>query len=314
MAQDWVMRGMLIEPQGNFGSVDGDPPAAYRYTEAACPPLAEEMLAISTRKRSISFPTYKSRTTEPSVLPAALPNLLMNGSTGIAVGMATNIPPHNLGELIDAVCAMIDNPDHQIDEIIDLLPGPDFPTGGIIAGRTGIESYLRTGRGIVRIKGRVLVEEMKSGKEMIIITEIPYNVNRATLVTKIAQLVSDKSLEGISDLRDESDENTRIVIELKRGEVPRVVINKLYKMTAMESSFGVILLALDNRRPKQMNIKEMLTCYVDHRRDVIYRRTQFRLKPGRGPGPYPRRLQDRPGQPRRLCPDHPRLRQSRRGP
>jgi len=278
MAQNWVMRYPLIEPQGNFGSVDGDPPAAYRYTEARLSSVAEELLRNIDEDTVDFVPNYKESTTEPSVLPAALPNLLMNGSTGIAVGMATNIPPHNLDELIDAVCATIDNPAIGIDEIIELLPGPDFPTGGIIAGRTGIDSYLRTGRGIVRIKGRVLVEELKNSREQIIISEIPYNVNRASLVTKIAALVSDKSLDGISDIRDESDEKTRIVIELKRGEVPRVVINKLYKMTALESSFGVILLALDNRRPKQMNIKEMITCYVDHRREVVYRRTQHRLR------------------------------------
>jgi DNA gyrase subunit A len=278
MAQRWVMRYPLIDPQGNFGSVDGDPPAAYRYTEARLMSTAEELLHGIDEDTVDFVPNYKESTTEPAVLPSALPNLLMNGSTGIAVGMTTNIPPHNLDELITATCAIIENPNITIDEILQIIPGPDFPTGGIIAGRSGIESYMRTGRGIVRTKGRVVVEETKTGREHVIITELPYNVNRATLVTKIAELVSDKIIEGISDLRDESDENTRIVIELKRGEVPRVIINQLYKMTALESSFGVILLALDQKRPKQMNIKELLQCYIEHRREVIYRRTQFRLK------------------------------------
>jgi DNA gyrase subunit A len=278
MAQNWVMRYPLIQPQGNFGSVDGDPPAAYRYTEARMTAIAEEMLR-SIDEDTVDFvPNYKESTTEPSVLPAALPQLLMNGSTGIAVGMTTNIPPHNLGELVDGINAYIDNPSISIDEVMQLIPGPDFPTGGSIAGRKGIESYMRTGKGIVRTKGTAHLEQLKGGKEQIVITEIPFNVNRATLVTKIAELIADKKLTGVSDLRDESDENTRIVIELKRGEVPRVTINKLYKHTQLESSFGVILLALDNRRPKQMNIKEMLGCYIDHRREVTIRRTQFQLK------------------------------------
>ncbi|RME71102.1 MAG: DNA gyrase subunit A [Verrucomicrobia bacterium] len=278
LAQDWVMRYPLIDPQGNFGSVDGDPPAAYRYTEARLTEIAEELLRDIDEETVDFAPNYKESTTEPTVLPSALPNLLMNGSTGIAVGMATNIPPHNLDELIDAICAVIDNPDTSIDEIAAIIKGPDFPTGGVIAGTSGIDSYLRTGRGIVRVRGKAHTEDLPNGKEQIIITEIPYNVNRASLVTQIAQLVSDKRVDEISDLRDESDENTRIVIELKRGEDPRVVINKLRKMTAFETSFGVNLLALDNRRPKQMNIRELLDCYIEHRRDVLYRRTQFRLR------------------------------------
>ena len=201
----------------------------------------------------------------------------MNGSTGIAVGMATNIPPHNLDELIDATCAIIDNPNISVDDICNIIKGPDFPSGGVIAGREGILSYLKTGRGIVRIKGKAHTEEMKGGSEQIVITEIPYNVNRATLVTRIAELVGEKVLEGIRDLRDESDENTRIVIELKRGEQAKVVINQLFQKTALESSFGVILLAIDHKRPKQMNIKELIECYIAHRREVITRRTQFRL-------------------------------------
>lgn len=201
----------------------------------------------------------------------------MNGSTGIAVGMTTNIPPHNLSEVIDAACAIIDNPNISLDDLIDIIPGPDFPGGGYVHGTAGIQSYLRTGRGIVRTRGIAEVVETK-GKEEIIISAIPYNVNRATLVMRIAELITDKSIDGIADLRDESTETTRIVIELKRGAIPRVIINQLYKSTALESSFGVILLALDNRRPKQMNIKEMIGCYIDHRREVIYRRTQFKLR------------------------------------
>lgn len=276
MAQNWVMRYPLIDPQGNFGSVDGDPPAAYRYTECRLQSIAEDLLK-SIDENTVDFtPNYKESTTEPTVLPTALPSLLMNGSTGIAVGMATNIPPHNLGELIDALCAMIENPQISLDELIEIIPGPDFPTGGIIAGKSGIIEYMKTGRGIVRTRGKLEIEEGES-RDRIIITELPYNVNRANFVSKIAELVSDKVLEGISDLRDESDENTRIVIELKRGVIARVVVNKLYRHTQLESSFGVILLALDQRRPKQMNIKELLECFMEHRREVVYRRTEFRL-------------------------------------
>jgi DNA gyrase subunit A len=278
LAQPWVMRYPLIDPQGNFGSVDGDPPAAYRYTEARLNAIAEELLKDIEEDTVDFVPNYKESTTEPTVLPSALPNLLMNGSTGIAVGMTTNIPPHNLSEIIDAACAVIDRPDISVDELVTYIPGPDFPTGGYINGRAGIKSYLTTGRGIVRMRGKAHTEELKGGGEQIIITEIPYNVNRATLVLRIAELVREKEIDGIRDLRDESDENTRIVIELKRGEQSQVVINQLYQKTALESSFGVILLALDKKRPKQMNIKELLECYIDHRRDVITRRTQFRLR------------------------------------
>ena len=278
MAQPWVMRYPLVDGQGNFGSVDGDSAAAYRYTECKLTKISEELLKDIDEDTVDFIPNYKESSTEPSVLPSALPTLLMNGSTGIAVGMATNIPPHNLGELIDAVCALIDNPSVTIDEIMEILPGPDFPTGGSIAGRSGINSYMHTGRGIVRMRGTMQIEDLPSGKQQIIITEIPYNANRATLVTRIADLVKEKILDGVSDLRDESTETTRIVVELKMGEIERVTMNKLYKMTAMESSFGVILLALDKRRPRQLNIKETLECYVEHRREVILRRTKFRLR------------------------------------
>ncbi len=276
LAQDWVMRYPLIIPQGNFGSIDGDPPAAYRYTECKLESISEELLKDIDEDTVDFVPNYKESTTEPSVLPAAMPNLLMNGSTGIAVGMTTNIPPHNLSEIIDAACAIIDNPSISLDELIQIIPGPDFPGGGYVHGKSGIDSYLRTGRGIVRTRGIAEAVE-KNGKEQIIISAIPYNVNRASLVVRIAELISEKAIDGISDLRDESTEITRIVIDLKRGAIPRVIINQLYKSTPLESSFGVILLALDNRRPKQMNIKEMISCYIDHRREVIYRRTQFKL-------------------------------------
>ncbi len=278
MAQPWVMRYPLVDGQGNFGSVDGDSAAAYRYTECKLTKISEELLKDIDEDTVDFIPNYKESSTEPSVLPSALPTLLMNGSTGIAVGMATNIPPHNLGELIDAVCALIDNPSVTIDEIMEILPGPDFPTGGSIAGRSGINSYMHSGRGIVRMRGTMHIEDLPSGKQQIIITEIPYNANRATLVTRIADLVKEKILDGVSDLRDESTETTRIVVELKMGEIERVTMNKLYKMTALESSFGVILLALDKRRPRQLNIKETLECYVEHRREVILRRTKFRLR------------------------------------
>jgi DNA gyrase subunit A len=278
MAQTWVMRYPLIEPQGNFGSVDGDPPAAYRYTECRLGSVAEDLLKDIDEDTVDFAPNYKESTVEPTVLPAGLPNLLMNGSTGIAVGMTTNIPPHNLNEIIDATCAIIDRPTITVDEICGIVTGPDFPTGGTISGREGILSYLKTGKGIVRIRGKAHTEEMKNGMEQIVITEIPYNVNRATLVTRIAELVTDKLIDGIRDVRDESDENTRVVIELKRGEQSKVVINQLFQKTALESSFGVTLLALDKKRPKQMNIKELIECFIEHRRDVITRRTKFRLR------------------------------------
>jgi DNA gyrase subunit A len=279
LAQNWVMRYTLIDPQGNFGSVDGDPPAAYRYTECRLRNIAEDLLG-DIEEDTVDFaPNYKESTTEPTVLPSALPNLLMNGSTGIAVGMATNIPPHNLHELIAAIVKVLDEPHTTtLDDLCGFIQGPDFPTGGTIAGREGILSYLKTGKGIVRIRGKAHTEEMKSGGEQIVITEIPYNVNRANLVIRIAELVTEKSIEGIRDVRDESDEQTRVVIELKRGEQASPILNQLYQKTALESSFGVTLLALDKKRPKQMNIRELIDCYIDHRRDVVTRRTKFRLK------------------------------------
>ena len=277
LAQPWVMRYPLIDPQGNFGSVDGDPPAAYRYTEARLNAIAGDLLKDIEEDTVDFVPNYKESTTEPSVLPSALPNLLMNGSTGIAVGMTTNIPPHNIDEIIEATCAIIDRPSISVDELCGIVKGPDFPTGGVISGREGILSYLKTGKGIVRTRGKAHTEELKNGMEQIVITQIPYNVNRNTLVLRIAELVGEKQIDGIRDLRDESDENTRIVVELKRGEQAKVVINQLFQKTALESSFGVTLLALDKKRPKQMNIKELIECYIEHRRDVVTRRTKFRL-------------------------------------
>lgn len=278
LAQDWVMRYPLVEPQGNFGSIDGDSAAAYRYTECRLQDIAEELLKDIDEDTVDFVPNYKESLQEPTVLPAALPNLLLNGSTGIAVGMTTNIPPHNLRELMDALIYLADHQEATVEDLMQIIKGPDFPTGGTVVGLEGIRSYLKTGRGIVHVRGEAHVEDLDNGKEQIIITEIPYNVNRANLVTKIADLVHQKILTEISDLRDESDENTRIVVELKRGEVPRVVLNKLFKMTPLETSFGVILLALDQQRPKQMNVKELLECYLEHRREVVSRRTQFRLR------------------------------------
>src|SRR5471030_1282075 len=278
LAQPWVMRYPLIDPQGTFCSVDGDPPAAYRYTEARLKDIAEDLLKDIEEDTVDFVPNYKESTTEPTVLPSALPNLLMNGSTGIAVGMTTNIPPHNLDEIIYATIAIIDNSRISVDELCSIVKGPDFPTGGVISGREGILSYLKTGKGIVRTRGKAHTEAMKGGMEQIVINEIPYNVNRNTIVLRIAELVGEKQIDGIRDLRDESDENTRIVVELKRGEQAKVVINQLFQKTALESSFGVTLLALDKKRPKQMNIKELIECYIEHRRDVVTRRTKFRLR------------------------------------
>ncbi len=278
LGQDWVMRYPLVDSQGNFGSIDGDSPAAYRYTECRLKDAAEELLR-DMDEDSVDFaPNYTESLLEPTVLPSALPNLLMNGSTGIAVGITTNIPPHNLRELMDALILLTDRPEATVDDLMKIIQGPDFPTGGTVVGFSGIRSYLKTGRGILHVRGEAHIGELEGGKEQIIITEIPYNINRANLVTKIAELVHEKILTEISDLRDESDENTRIVVELKRGEVPRVVLNKLYQLTPLEASFGVILLALDQQRPKQMNIKEMLECYLEHRREVVSRRTRFRLQ------------------------------------
>src|SRR6059036_3682731 len=277
MAQPWAMRETLVNGQGNFGSVEGDPPAAMRYTEARMTHLGAALMT-DMEKDTVDFvPNYDETRTEPTVFPAAFPNLLVNGGTGIAVGMATNIPPHNLVEVIDGICAQIDDPDITLEELMKHVKGPDFPTGCAILGTVGVRQYLETGRGSMKVRGKAGVEEIKGGKEQIVITEIPYNVNRATLVERIAELVNEKVLTDISAIRDESDENTRVVIELKRDGNPKVVINNLYKHTAMESSFAVILLAIDHGRPKLLS-KEANACYIEHRRDVVLRRTRFGLR------------------------------------
>ncbi len=277
LAQPWVMRYPLIDPQGNFGSVDGDPPAAYRYTEARLKDIAEELLKHIEEDTVDFAPNYKESTTEPTVLPAALPNLLMNGSTGIAVGMATNIPPHNLGEIIDATCAIIDRPTITLDEVCGIVKGPDFPTGGTISGREGILSYLKTGKGIVRTRGKAHTEELKGGMEQIVITEIPYNVNRAELEKKIAELATEKVIPEISSVRNESDENSRLVVDLKKDARAQVVLNNLYKHTELESSFSVHMLAIDGNRPRVFGMKDAIACYIEHRREVIIRRTKYLL-------------------------------------
>ena len=278
MAQHWAMREPLVDGQGNFGSVEGDPPAAMRYTEARMTHLGAALM-VDMDKDTVDFvPNYDETRTEPTVFPAAFPNLLVNGATGIAVGMATNIPPHNLVEIIDGICAQIDDPEITLDELMKHVKGPDFPTGCMICGVTGIRQYLETGRGSMKVRGRAGVEEIKGGKEQIVITEIPFNVNRASLVERIADLVNQKVLNDITAVRDESDENTRVVIELKRDANPKITINNLYKHTPMESSFPALMLAIDHGRPKLLSLREANACYIEHRREVVLRRTRFELR------------------------------------
>lgn len=277
MAQPWAMRDPLVDGQGNFGSVEGDPPAAMRYTEARMTHLGAALMQDMDRDTVDFVPNYDETRTEPTVFPAAFPNLLVNGGTGIAVGMATNIPPHNLGEVIDGICAQIDDPSISTDQLMQFIKGPDFPTGCSAMGIEGIRSYFRSGRGSVKVRGTLHVEEKKNGREVIVIDEIPFNVNRAVLVERIADLVTEKTITDISAIRDESDENTRVVIELKKGAVPKVIINNLYKLTALESSFSANMLAIDQRRPKVLNLKEIINCYIEHRREVVIRRTRFDL-------------------------------------
>jgi DNA gyrase subunit A len=279
MAQSFSLRYPLVDGQGNFGSVDGDSAAAMRYTEVRLTRLAHEMLE-DLDKETVDFtPNYDESVFEPSLLPAKIPNLMINGSSGIAVGMATNIPPHNLTEIVNAVIAFIDNPNISTGELISHVPGPDFPTAAMIYGRRGIDSAYRTGRGIIRLRARVIVEkEERSGRESIIVTEIPYQVNKARLIEKIAELVKDKRIEGIRFVRDESDrEGMRIVIGLKRDQLAAVVVNQLYAHTQMESTFGIILLAIVNKQPKLLTLKTLLGHFVDHRKEIITRRTRFEL-------------------------------------
>jgi DNA gyrase subunit A len=279
LAQDFSSRYPLIDGQGNFGSVDGDNAAAMRYTEVRMARLSDELLA-DIDKETVDFgPNYDESLTEPLVLPARFPNLLVNGSSGIAVGMATNVPPHNLSEIINATVLLIEKPSAGLDEIMALVPGPDFPTAGFIYGRSGIRTAYENGRGIIIMRARAAVEKFSRDREAIVVTEIPYQVNKAKLIERIAELVRDKKIDGISDLRDESDrEGMRIVIELKKDEPAQVVLNNLYKMTPMQSSFGIILLAIVKNQPKILNLREALSCFIEHRKDVVRRRTLFELR------------------------------------
>jgi len=282
MAQDFSMRVPLIDGQGNFGSVDGDMPAAMRYTESRLTKVAQSLLD-DLDKDTVDFePNYDGQEREPSVLPAKFPNLLVNGAGGIAVGMATNIPPHNLGEVIDACVALIENPALSIDELINIIPGPDFPTGGIILGRQGIRSAYHLGRGSIVMRGKVSIETFRKEREAIIVTEIPYQVNKATMVERIAELVREKKIEGISDLRDESDrDGFRVVVELKRDAMADVVLNQLYRFTPLQTNFGANMVALDGRRPQTMNLKDFLTLFIAFRETVVTRRTKHLLNKAR---------------------------------
>ena len=286
MAQDFSLRYMLVDGQGNFGSVDGDNAAAMRYTEIRMSKISHELLA-DIDKETVDFgPNYDGSEFEPLIMPTRIPNLLINGSSGIAVGMATNIPPHNLAETVDAAYALLLNSEITIDELIKLIPAPDFPTAGIIHGTSGVREGYKTGRGRVVIRGRVHVEPLEKGnREVIIIDELPYQVNKKNFIQKIAELVTDKKIEGISDLRDESDKSgMRVVVELKRGEIPDVVLNNLYKQTQLQDSFGINMVALSGGQPKLLNLKEVLDAFLKHRREVITRRTNFELKKARGRG------------------------------
>jgi DNA gyrase subunit A len=267
LAQDFNTRYVLVDGHGNFGSIDGDGAAAMRYTEVKMSKLSMEMLR-DIKKDTIDYmPNFDETLKEPTVLPSRFPNLLVNGSSGIAVGMATNIPPHNLKEVIDGTVVLIDNPDISIEDLMESIKGPDFPTGAFILGKDGIKTAYKTGRGKIKLRAVAEIEENAKGKSRIIVTEIPYQVNKSNLIQKIAEYVRDKKLEGISDLRDESDrDGLRIVIELKRDAIPKIVLNNLYKMTQMQTTFGIIMLALVNGEPKVLNLKEMLSHYIDHQR------------------------------------------------
>lgn len=279
MAQDFSLRYPLVDGQGNVGSIDGDPPAAQRYTEARLAHITDLMLS-DIEKDTVRFvPNFDGSLEEPAVLPATLPNLLVNGSSGIAVGMTTNIPPHNLGEIADAICYLVDNPQCDVKDLMKRVKGPDFPTGAIICGKDGIKDAYTTGRGRILVNAKANTEQQKNGKESIVVTEIPYQVNKSNLIKSIANLINEKKIEGISDLRDESDKDgMRIVIELRRGQNAEVVLNQLYKHTQMQETFGVIMLALVENRPRLLNLKEMVSFYVDHRKDVIIKKTKYDLK------------------------------------
>lgn len=280
MAQDFSLRYPLIDGQGNFGSIDGDPPAAMRYTEIRMDQLAGELLDDITKDTVDFTPNYDESLREPSVLPAGFPNLLVNGSSGIAVGMATNVPPHNLTEVVDAIIAMIRNPDITLAELMEIIPGPDFPTGGFITGKQGIVSAYETGRGVIQLRALATVEKNKRmDRESIVVNELPFQVNKAKVIEDIARLVKEKVVEGVSDLRDESDrEGMRIVIDLKKGEVPQVILNQLYKHTQMRSSFGIILLSIVDGRPRVLHLRELLSSFISFRKDIVTRRSQYELK------------------------------------
>ena len=279
LAQDFSMRYMLVDGHGNFGSVDGDPPAAYRYTEARMSKIAVDMLTDIDKDTVDFIPNYDDRLKEPTVLPSKFPNLLVNGSSGIAVGMATNIPPHNLGEAIDAVCLLIDKPEAELSEIMECMPGPDFPTGGIIMGRSGIRAAYSTGRGKIIVRAKTEIVEAKNGRFKIIVTELPYVVNKARLIENIADLVKEKRIEGISNIEDHSDRNgMHIEIDIKRDASPQIVLNQLFSFTQLQSTFGTIMLAIVDGEPKILTLKEMLENYIEFQRDIIARRTAFDLK------------------------------------
>ncbi len=280
MAQDFSLRYPLVDGQGNFGSVDGDSPAAMRYTEIRLTRLAHEFMEDLDKETVDFIPNYDGSLTEPTVLPTSVPNLLINGSSGIAVGMATNIPPHNLGEIVQGLLALIDNPDLTVPNLLAHIPGPDFPTAGFIYGTAGVRQAYETGRGIIRIRARAMIEKRKTqSRESIVINELPYQVNKARLIEKIAELVKEKKIEGIQDLRDESDrEGMRIVLDLKRDEVAEVILNQLYKFTAMETTFGIILLAIVKNRPQIMGLKTILVHFLDFRQEIIRKRTAFELR------------------------------------
>jgi DNA gyrase subunit A len=280
MAQDFAMRYPLVDGQGNFGSLDGDSPAAMRYTEVRLTKLAEEMIREDIDKETVDWvENYDGSETEPVVLPARVPNLLVNGASGIAVGMATNIPPHNLREVVDALLLLIDNPDVTVPELMAVLPGPDFPTAGFIHGLDGIRSAYTTGRGIIQMRARAEIETHKNERQSIIVTEIPYQVNKARLIERIAELIREKKVDGITDLRDESDrQGIRIVMDVRRGEVPEVILNSLYKMTQMQTTFGIILLSIVDNQPKVLTLKEMLFHFLNHRKTVVIRRTRYDLR------------------------------------
>ncbi len=286
MVQDFSLRYPLIDGQGNFGSVDGDAPAAYRYTECRLERITAEMLADIDKETVDFVPNYDGKELEPTVLPTKIPNLLVNGSSGIAVGMATNIPPHNLGEIVTACLTLLDNPDSTVDELIEHVPAPDFPTAGIIFGTEGVREGYRTGRGRVVIRARTHIEDLeKGGRQAIIVDELPYQVNKATLLTRIGELVREKKLDGISDLRDESDKSgMRVVIELKRGEVTEIILNNLYKLTQLQDSFGMNMVALVDGQPRLLNLKQFLEFFLQHRREIVVRRTRFELRKARERG------------------------------